>query len=197
MFSKYINIIIISLVLTTIVNSQNVANVKAGVLIVSLNNNNLSFRPGYNIGIQGKIGAPGFYMSPGLFYQKFTISKYNKKEYINDKPSYNLVKLNTDAGIEKSISSLFSSVNSKFLNSFRVRVFTGLNLNYVRSIDKNPQNINFNNINEGFFGYDYGFGFSAWFLTLDFKQERSFTEFYKDIHKTKLNFSTISLGIVF
>jgi len=196
MISKYINIIIISLILSTIVNSQNVAHAKTGVLIVGLNNDEFSFRPGINIGIQAKIGAPGFYMSPGLYLQKFTISEYKRSEYMNDEPSYYIVKLNTDAGVEKNILSFIDSQN-KFLQAFKIRIFTGVNLNYVRSIDRNPENINFNNIYDLFLGYDYGLGFSVWFLTIDFKQERSFTEFYKGIKKTSLNFSTISVGIEF
>jgi hypothetical protein len=196
MIGKYINIIIISLVLSTIVSSQNGAHVKAGFLLVGLSNNEFSFRPGLNLGIQGKLGSPGFYMSHGLFLQKFTISEYNKTEYMNNRPSYYIVKLNTDGGIEKNILSFINSQN-KFLKSFKVRVFTGVNLNYVKSIDKNPNNINFNDVYDLFVGYDYGLGFSAWFLTIDFKQERSLTEFYKGIKKTYLNFSTISVGFVF
>ncbi len=186
MFKTTVNILILFFGFSTISTAQNVAHVKAGVLIVSLHNDEFSFRPGINLGVQAKIGATGFFMSPGLFYQKFTISEFAKKEYINDRPKYHLAKLNVDAGYESTLTKLF-----------RYRVYAGVNLNRIIKIDNNSNNINFNNIYEGFVGYDYGFGFNVYFMTIDFKQERSLTEFYKGYKKTKLNFSTISLGFVF
>jgi len=186
MLKTLLNILILFFSSFAVSSAQDVAHIKAGVLLVHLKNNKFSFRPGINLGVQAKIGAPGFYMSPGIFYQKFTILEFDKKKYINDKPKYHLVKLNVDAGLEKSIVKLF-----------RFRVFAGVNLNRVIKIDNNSHNINFDNVYEGFAGYDFGLGFNIAFMTIDFKQERSFTGFYKDYKKTKLNFTTISLGVVF
>jgi len=147
MYIKFVKIVLIILFFNTISYTQNKAHVKGGLLLVSLSNDDFSFRPGYNLGIQGKIGAPGIYMSPGLFYQKFTISEYNKKKYINNRPSYSLIKINTDGGYE-----------GRFTDLIRYRVFAGVNLNYILSIDNNEKNINFNNIHDAFVGYDLGFG---------------------------------------
>ncbi len=186
MLKIIINILLLFFSFNSKIIAQNVAHLKAGTLLAHVQNNKFSFRPGINIGIQAKIGAPGFYMSPGIFYQRFTISEFAKKKYINDKPKYHLTKLNIDAGYELKITKLF-----------RLRAFTGINLNRIIKIDNNSQNINFNNVYEGFAGLDYGLGFNISSFSLDFKYERSFTQFYKDYNKTKLNFSTISLGFVF
>ncbi len=186
MLKTIINILLFFFNLNSNIVAQSVAHVKAGSLLVNVQNNKFSFRPGINLGIQAKIGAPGFYMSPGIFYQRFNISEFDKNEYINDRPSYHLSKLNVDAGYELKITKLF-----------RCRVFTGINLNRIIKIDNNSQNINFNNVYEGFAGYDYGLGFNIAFFTIDFKEEHSLTQFYKGYNKTKLNFSTISLGFVF
>lgn len=186
MFRKVINIILISFVFVANIISQDFANIKAGALMVGVSNNDFDFRPGYDLGIAVRIGSPGFFMSPSLSYQKFTIEQYNKKEYLNKRPSYSLVKLNNDAGFE-----------FKLAKWFLYRAYAGVNLNYILSIDNNPQNIDFTQIYDGFVGYDFGVGVTLGFITLDFKWEKSFTEFYKDINKTKLNFSTINVGFVF
>ena len=126
MLSKVINIIIISFIFNGFITSQNVANIQAGTLIVGINSNSFSFRPGYNVGISARIGSSGFFMDPGLYYQKFTISEFNKKKFINDKPSYSLIKINTDGGFENKIT-----------NWLLYRIFAGVSLNYVLSIDNN------------------------------------------------------------
>ena len=117
MLKTILNILILFFSSFALSSAQDVAHIKAGVLLVHLQNNKFSFRPGINLGVQAKIGVPGFYMSPGIFYQKFTILEFDKKKYINDRPKYHLVKLNVGVGFEKDITELF-----------RFRGFAGVNI---------------------------------------------------------------------
>ncbi|HHH53265.1 MAG TPA: hypothetical protein ENK91_06375 [Bacteroidetes bacterium] len=183
---RFLSFILFLVVISTGIKAQTVANIQVGSLLVSNDNDKFSYRPGYNVAIHARIGSPGFFMCPGLTYQRFTISEYDKTKYVNNLPSYSIVKISTNAGFE-----------NKIVKWLKYRFFAGLNLNYLSSIDNNSKNINFNSVYEGFVGWDYGVGISIGFITLDYKYEKSFTEFYKDIDKTKINFRTIVVGIAF
>ena len=98
-----------------------------------------------------------------------------------------MIKLTNDAGYEYKIF--------KFL---KVRVFAGVSLNYVISIDEeNTRGINFNNLYDANFSYDYGAGISFWFLNIDFKRDNNLTDFFKDAEKKGISFNCINIGIQF
>ena len=61
--------------------AQDGAVIYAGTLNVMVPNEPDVIRPGYSIGAQGKIGSPGFFMGPGLIFQKFTVDPFDKKRY--------------------------------------------------------------------------------------------------------------------
>jgi hypothetical protein len=167
-------------------NSQDGAQLYVGTLNVSVPNEPNTIRPGFNVGGQGKIGSPGFFMAPGLIFQKFTVDPFDKNRYYNDRPSYSMIKLTTDGGYEY-----------KILKFLKVRIFAGVSLNYVISIDENTRGINFNNLYDANFSYDYGAGISLWFITLDFKRDNNLTDFFKDVEKKGISFNCINIGISF
>ena len=186
MLLRIINLILLIFVLSTGLKSQDSGLIYAGTLDVRIENEPNTVRPGYTLGAQGKIGSPGFYMSPGIVFQKFTIEPYDKNRYFNDQPSYSMLKLTNDAGYEYKITSFL-----------KLRIFAGVSLNYVLTIDDNDSEIDFNNLYDANFSYDYGAGISLWFVTLDFKRDNSLTNFFKDIEKKGISFNCINLGIQF
>lgn len=183
---RLVNIIFLFLVVVATLKSQDGAQLYIGTLNVSVPNEPNTIRPGYSIGGQGKIGSPGFFMSPGIIFQKFTVDPFDKNRYYNDRPSYSMIKLTNDAGYEY-----------KIFKFFKVRVFAGVSLNYVISIDENTRGINFNNLYDANFSYDYGAGISLWFITFDFKRDNNLTDFFKDIEKKGINFTCFNIGITF
>lgn len=166
--------------------SQDGGLIYLGTINCSIENAPNEIRPGFSIGAQGKIGSPGFFMSPGLVYQDFTIYSFDKHRYVNDQPSYKMLKLTNDAGFEYKIFKIF-----------KFRFFVGASLNYVMTIDKNDYGVDFDTLSDAYFSYNYGAGISIGFVTLDFKRDNSITDFYKNYEKKGISFNCLNLGIQF
>ncbi len=169
-----------------IVYSQDVANFRFGTLLSSVKTDRVHERYGYNVGLAGRIGIPGFFIELGAYYQKFTIDEYEKIDFINDNPSYHAVKFNINLGLEY-----------KVFKKGRLRFYSGGNLNYILEIDKNNRKINFDTVNYGLPSYNFGIGTTIYFVTLDFNYEKSITHFYNSDKNSKMDFYTLNLGFVF
>lgn len=166
---------------------QDGAIIYAGSLNVLVHNEPNTIRPGYSIGALGKLGSPGFFMCPGLIYQKFNVDPYDKKQFINNEPSYSMIKISTDGGYEY-----------KLFDFLKLRLFAGVSLNYVISIDKrNQKEIGFDDLYDANFSYNYGAGLSLWFITIDFKRDNNLTDFFKFYEKKGISFNCINLGFQF
>ncbi len=169
-----------------VLSSQDIANLRVGLLSTSIETSEIQSRYGYNAGISARIGIPGFFMEPSLYYENFTISSYKEKEFISDHPSFHIVKINTNAGVEY-----------KLLKKFNLRFYLGGNLSYVAEIDKNNHDIDFNAIDYGFASYNFGIGTTIYFATLDFKYEKSLSPFFKSFENSQITSYNISLGFMF
>ncbi len=166
--------------------SQDIVNLRVGLLSTSIETSEIQPRYGYNVGVSARIGIPGFFMEPGLYYENFTISSYKEKEFISDHPGFHLIKANTNAGFEYAI-----------FKNFHLRFYLGGNLSYVAVIDKNNNDVDFNTIDYGFASYDFGIGTTIYFMTLDFKYEKSLSPFFKSFENSQITSYNISLGFMF
>jgi hypothetical protein len=142
--------------------------------------------PGYTVGAQAKIGSPGFYMSPGLVFQRFNIEPYDKNSFINSRPAYSMVKLINNAGWEY-----------KIIKPLKFRFFVGVALNYVLSVDDNDRGYDLDDLYDANFSYDYGVGITVGFITLDIKRDKSLSNFFRNTTKKGIAFTCLNVGIAF
>ena len=167
-------------------NSQDGALVYAGVLHSAPESTPGSIRPGYTIGAQAKIGSPGFYMSPGIVFHRFNIEPHDKNSFINSRPAYSMVNIISNAGWEYNI-----------IKPLKFRVFIGVSLNYVLSVDDNDIGYDLDDLYDSSFSYDYGAGITIGFITLDIKRDKSLSYFFRNTDKKGISFTCLNVGIAF
>lgn len=177
---------LVIIVSNSIMQSQDGAVVYAGVLHSVPDSSPGSVRPGYTIGAQAKIGSPGFYMSPGLVFHRFNIEPNDKNNFFNSSPSYSMIKIINNAGWEYNI-----------IKPLKFRVFVGLSLNYVLSVDDNDKGYDLDDLYDSSFSYDYGAGISFGVITLDIKRDKSLSYFFRNTDRKGIGFTCINLGIAF
>ena len=171
--------------------AQNGANFVAGVVLAgNINLGSISdtsvHHKGFHAGVDARIGPYGFYLSPGLHYYQIDIQPDNRWQFFSSGPKYHLIK-----GPINIAYKMFITRQVKF------RIKGGLDLNYVLLIDENDAGINFDTVNDAFFGVNLGAGFDISRFTIDFNYESGLTNYIKDQDDSKLNFFSASIGFFF
>ncbi|MEZ4908358.1 MAG: hypothetical protein R2771_12120 [Saprospiraceae bacterium] len=183
--TKIINIILLMFVLNAYSYSQDYAVAYFGPTYAISNASEKVYLPGYNFGIHALLGVPGFFMSPGLGYQKLTLVSHDKQHFFHHEPSFHILNINNDAGVEYVI-----------IRNLSIRFFVGASLNYVLSIDENTNNIDFNSIYDANFSWDFGMGITFKAISLEYKIDKGLTGVYKDNYNYS-NFTIKSLNLAF
>ena len=171
--------------------AQNGANLMVGtVLAGDINLNSISdtavHHKGFHVGVDARIGPYGFYLSPGLHYYRIDIEPSTGFGFFSASPKFHIIKGPIDIAYKMFIT-----------RQFKFRIKGGLDINYVLLIDDNPDGVDFENINDAYFGMNVGAGFDIHRFTIDFNYESGLTNYIKDQDNSKLNYFTVSLGFFF
>lgn len=144
------------------------------------------FRNGYSAGLKACFGTYGFFLSPGLYYQDYTISN----KYVNLDPFIKSPRIRSAKA--KVIVGYQADMLKRKLN---FRLGGGLNYNYIIIIDKNNLAIDFQTINDKYLAYNFDVGLDIFFLNLGLSYERSIPDVIKS--KNKFDFFILTAGINF
>ena len=157
-----------------------------GDSLVSFPNSVKEFRNGYTAGVKAFFGTYGFFISPGLYYQDYTIkNNYEKLNPFVKSPRIRSAKA-------KAILGYQADMLKRKLN---FRLGGGLNYNYIIIIEKNNSGIDFQTINDKYFAYNFDVGLDIYFLNLGLSYERSISDVIKS--KNKFDFIVFTAGINF
>ncbi len=166
--------------------SQDIINIRLGIFNPNTEIDNLRMGLGYEAGISSRLGIPGLFISPGVYYQYFYVEEYNGKKFTDNKPTYHVMKLNINSGFEYAFMEILS-----------LRAYVGANVNYLGLAQNNRTNSDLYSIRDLFFSYNFGLGTTVSIISLDFKFEKTFDKLYNSIPESNLNLYTVSLGVVF
>lgn len=144
------------------------------------------FRNGYTTGVKARFGTYSFFISPGLYYQDYTI----KNSYERLSPFVKSPRIRSAKG--KVIVGYQADMMKRKLN---FRLGGGLNYNYIIIIDKNNSAIDFKTVNDKYLGYNFDIGLDIYFLNLGLSYERSIPNVIKS--SKKFDFFVVTAGINF
>lgn len=163
---------------------QAYGNIHIGTVEASFEDN--KSRYGYEVGGGVVVGGDGLFVFPGIAYQRFSLIQNDKNDYFSKSPCFNDMRLSVDLGFEY-----------KIISTLRVRFFGGGGLDYVLDIEDNPAQLNFDNVYDAAFSWQYGVGASFSILSIEYKMINGITDYFRTMKPSKLKTPVISLGFRF
>lgn len=194
---SYISIIILLLIL-----KQNIALSQSsygssfgivvggnGELLNNLNDSINTFRNGYQVGILGSFGAYSFFVSPGIYFEDFTINKdFTKIDPFIKSPRMKMAKAKVVMGYQTDILT----------KKLKFKIGGGLNGSYLLSISDNNEDYTFNNLEDTYLGYNIDIGLDIFFVNINLSYEKSLKDtFTKENSEHKSDFLVLSAGVLF
>ena len=147
------------------------------------------FRNGVLAGIKGEYGTYGFFLSPGIYFQNFTISKkYTQvKPFVDDK-RINMLKAKALLGYKTDV----------FTRKIKFKFGGGINANYIINIQKNDAGIDFKTLSDTYWGYTVETGIDILSFSLSLSYDKSFKEIWHiEDNKGYFDFMILTLGFKF
>lgn len=144
------------------------------------------FRNGYNAGIKAYFGTYSFFISPGIYYQEYTIkSDYKSPDPFVDSPRIRSAKAKAVVGYQADMLK----------RKLNLRLGGGLNYNYIIKIDNNPYGVDFQTLSDKYLAYNFDIAFNVFFVNLGLSYEKSIPKILNS--QKKFDFIIISAGISF
>jgi hypothetical protein len=109
----------------------------------------------------------------------------DKADFFSKESHYHLLSMPMNVGLEYRLNYLF-----------KLRMYTGGDLNYFYKIDDNDHEINYDFVNDYFFGAHAGIGIDLYWITFDVIYEKGLTSAHK-FENSKYNFLTATVGFFF
>lgn len=168
---------------------QGGAQVFAGLASLTNTSKNITqsgeFHSGYSIGIIARLKDGNFVAGPGLKYTRFSMQSSNSAAFFNNKETYHMLSMPINIGLEYRLASIW-----------KLRLYTGGDAHYFYHIDDNPRDIDFDYVNDYFFGAHVGVGIDVTWVTLDLIYERGLTNAHK-FEDSNYNWLTLAVGVFF
>lgn len=143
------------------------------------------FHSGFTVGIQSRLKDGSFVAGPGLKYTRFTMMASDNASYFSGDENYHLISIPLNIGLEYRLAYIL-----------KLRMYTGADAHYFWKIDENNRDINFDFVNDYFFGAHAGIGFDVSWVTFDFIYEYGLSNAHK-FENSKYNALTFTLGFFF
>jgi len=170
--------------------AQNGADFKFGPVLLQTESAKFTkssqYHNGWQIGIKARFGRDRFYFNPGFFYRTVQLSSSPNINPFQAKEKMTLLNFPVDMGIRIIRSQTFS-----------MRLFSGVSLNYIQSIEENNLGLNLDSVNDVHFNGDIGIGFDIYWLTIDAVFEKGLLNIFKDDKPSKGDYFNVSLGFFF
>ena len=182
-------VIILFLFSASFIFAQGGAQINAGLTSVINSNSKITnageFHSGYTIGIQSRLKDGTFVAGPGLRYTKLSMMSSNNAAFFNKEENYHILTMPLNVGLEYRLNYIF-----------KLRMYTGVDLNYFWKIDDNSREINFDYVKDFYFGSHAGIGIDIYWVTFDISYEYGLSDAhaYKD---SKYNYLTFKTGFFF
>lgn len=144
------------------------------------------YHSGFYAGLNGRFGAYTWYLSPGVYYYRFDILSSEKVDFFSKRERVTMVKIPVDLGARIIRTPVFN-----------FRLYGGGVINYIESIDENPQNITIDRYNDIHFGLNAGAGIDLWWLTLDVRYEKGLSGVLLDNSDSQSDYISAGIGIFF
>ncbi len=174
---------------TTFLVAQGGAQIFAG--LTTLNNGSTAitkkgeYHSGYSIGIQSRLKDGTFVAGPGLKYTRFSMMSSSDASFFNKDENYHLISVPFNIGLEYRLAYIL-----------KLRMYTGADAHYFWKIDDNSSDINFDYVNDYYFGAHAGIGIDIYWVTVDVAYEYGLSNAHK-MDGSKYNGLTFSLGFFF
>jgi hypothetical protein len=153
---------------------------------ISFPNSLKEFRNGYNAGFKAYFGTYSFFISPGIYYQEYTIKNdYKSPDPFVDSPRIRSAKAKAVIGYQADM----------FKRKLNLRLGGGLNYNYIIKIDNNPYGVDFQTLSDKYLAYNFDIAFDIFFVNLGLSYEKSIPKILNS--QKKFDFIIISAGISF
>jgi len=173
----------------TYLSAQGGAQITAGLVSLTNNSskitNDSEFHSGYSIGIQSRLKDGTFVAGPGFKYTRFSMMSSDKSEFFNKEENYHMFSMPLNIGLEYRLAYIT-----------KLRLYTGGDAHYFWKIDDNQREINFDYVNDIFFGAHAGVGLDLYWVTFDLIYERGLSNAHK-FENSKYNWLTFSIGFFF
>lgn len=168
---------------------QGGAQIHAGLTSAFNTNPNITsvgeFHSGYTIGIQSRLKDGTFVAGPGLRYTRLSMMSADKVDFFNKEENYHILTMPLNVGLEYRMNYIF-----------KLRLYTGGDVNYFLKIDDNSREINLDYVNDIFFGGHAGIGLDIFWVTIDISYEHGLSNAHP-FENSKYNFLTFKTGFFF
>ncbi len=173
----------------TLLSGQGGAQIFGGLASIHNTNPNITkegqIQSGYTIGIQSRLKDGTFVAGPGLKYTRISMMSFDEPRFFNKEENYHIIAMPMNIGLEYRLTHML-----------KLRMYTGGDLNYVWKIDDNDHEINFDYINDYFFGAHAGLGIDVYWITFDINYEYGLTNAHQ-MGDSKYNILTFNAGFFF
>ncbi|GLR17777.1 PorT family protein [Portibacter lacus] len=159
--------------------------------LTTLNNTNTNITGeglshyGYSVGIRARLKDGSFVAGPGFKYTRFSMMPSSNANFFNKEENYHLLSMPFNIGLEYRLAYIL-----------KLRMYTGADAHYFWKIDKNARDINFDYVNDYFFGAHAGIGIDIYWITLDVTYEYGLSNAHK-YDDSKYNWLTFTAGFFF
>ena len=143
------------------------------------------FHSGFTVGIQSRLKDGTFVAGPGLKYTRFNMVSSNEAGFFSKEENYHLLTVPFNIGLEYRLTYLL-----------KLRMYTGADAHYFYKIDENNRDINFDYVNDYFFGAHAGLGIDITWVTFDINYEYGLSNAHR-MDKSKYNSITFNVGFFF
>ena len=140
---------------------------------------------GFTIGIQSRLKDGTFVAGPGLKYSRITMMSSDGADFFSKESNYHILSMPMNIGLEYRLNFIT-----------KLRMYTGGDLHYYYKIDDNSHEINYDFVNDYFFGAHAGIGIDLYWVTFDVIYEKGLTDAHK-FENSKYNFLTATVGFFF
>lgn len=179
--------------------SQGGAQIMAGMTVA----NNLNpavtesgqLHSGFSIAIQSRLKDGTFVAGPGLRYTRISMTSSDNIDFFGQEKNYHFVTVPFNIGLEYRLAY-----------AWKLRMYLGPDVTYFYKIDDNNGTrgsisqgfnvINYDYVNDYFFGAHAGIGFDLYWITFDVSYEKGITDAHK-FDNSPYNFLRASIGFFF
>ena len=125
------------------------------------------FRNGYTLGMHGDYGTYGFYISPGVYFQDFTID--NNYKYIEPFVKSERIKL-------LKAKVLLGYKTNLFTRKLKFKFGGGFNGSYIINIAKNDKGVDFKSLSDTYYAYSFDVGLDIFSVSVNLSYEKTLKE---------------------
>ena len=173
----------------TLLFSQGGAQIFTGITTLTNTNSTITqkgeFHSGFTVGIQSRLKDGSFVAGPGLKYTRFNMISSKSADFYESGNNYHLLTMPFNIGLEYRLAYIL-----------KLRMYTGADAHYFWKIDDNNRDINFDYVNDYFFGAHAGIGIDIYWVTLDVKYEYGLSDAHS-MAGSKYNGLNFHLGFFF